>query len=115
MLPDSITFDRCYMHGTPTIDIQHGMVMMGSNYAVVDSDIDEIHYQGADSQAITAYNTPGPLKITNNLLVAAGENLFLGGAGGQFQPLRRVGCGNPATTTSINLCRGCRCRSQAKW
>ena len=86
VLPDSITFDRCYMHGTPSIDIQHGMVMMGSNYAVVDSDIEEIHFQGADSQAITAYNTPGPLKITNNLLVAAGENLFLGGAGGQFQP-----------------------------
>ena len=35
---------------------------------------------------MVAYNTPGPLKITNNTLIAAGENLFLGGAGGQFQP-----------------------------
>ena len=86
VIPDSIIFDRCYLHGQPTVDLQHGIIMMGSNYAVINSDIEEIHYQGSDSQALVAYYTPGPLKITNNLLVAAGENVFLGGAGGRYQP-----------------------------
>jgi hypothetical protein len=36
--------------------------------------------QGFDSQAILGYNGPGPFKIMNNYLEAAGENIMFGGA-----------------------------------
>jgi hypothetical protein len=85
-LPDSITFDRCYIHGDDTHDVQSGMQGNVSNFAVVDSYISDIHMKGADTQAIVAYFTPGPIKIVNNYLSAAGENVMLGGAGGYKNP-----------------------------
>lgn len=81
-MPDSIVIDRCYIHADPTHDIQSGVTMNGSNYAVIDSYISDIHDQGLDSNAVGAYDTPGPLKITNNYLSAAGENIIFGGGGG---------------------------------
>ena len=35
---------------------------------------------GQDSQAICAWNSPGPFVIRNNYLEAAGENIMFGGA-----------------------------------
>ena len=35
---------------------------------------------GQDSQAIAAWNSPGPFVIRNNYLEAAGENILFGGA-----------------------------------
>src|SRR6185295_19143823 len=35
---------------------------------------------GADSQAIVGWNGPGPFRIANNYLEAAGENVMFGGA-----------------------------------
>ena len=46
-----------------------------------------IHMVGADTQAVISYHTPGPIKIVNNYLQAAGENILLGGAGGERQPV----------------------------
>src|SRR5919206_261134 len=48
--------------------------------AVVDSYISDFKEVGADSQAIGGWNGPGPLKIANNYLEAAGENIMFGGA-----------------------------------
>jgi hypothetical protein len=81
-ITDSITVDRCYIHGAPTYDVGHAIVANASNFAVVDSFINAIHMVGVDTQAVLAYYTPGPLKIVNNYLLAAGENILLGGAGG---------------------------------
>ena len=81
-LPDSITIDRCYLHGSPTQDIVTAVQGTASNYAIVDSYISEIHAPGQDSQAVGAYDTPGPFKIVNNYLEAAGENIMFGGSGG---------------------------------
>jgi hypothetical protein len=80
-LPDSIVIDRCYIHGSSKEDIVTGIQGTASNYAVVDSYISEIHAPGQDSQAFGAYDTPGPVKIVNNYLEAAGENILFGGAG----------------------------------
>lgn len=80
-LPDSITIDRCYLHGSPKHDIVTAVQGTASNYAVVDSYISEIHAPGQDSQAIGAYDTPGPFKIFDNYLEAAGENILFGGSG----------------------------------
>jgi len=85
-LVDSITIDRCYIHGLPTIDQQRGININGSNYAVVDSNISEIHMWGTETQAIAGWWTPGPIKIVNNYLSSASQEILLGGAGGLNNP-----------------------------
>ncbi len=85
-LADSITVDRCYLHGSPTQDITRAIAGNISNLGVVDSYISDIHAYQADSQAIGGWYTPGPIKIVNNYLEAAGENVMFGGAGGLNNP-----------------------------
>ena len=80
--PDSITIDRCYLHGGPTQDLQGAIQANWSKTALIDSDVRDVHIKGYDSQAIGAWHSPGPFKIMNNYLEAAGENVMFGGAGG---------------------------------
>jgi hypothetical protein len=79
-LPHDITIDRCYIHGTPKGNVKSGVVFNGASLAVVDSYISEIHVEGQDTQAIVGWNGPGPFKIVDNELEAAGENVLFGGA-----------------------------------
>ncbi|MBI2683439.1 MAG: putative Ig domain-containing protein [Acidobacteriales bacterium] len=81
-IPHHIIIDRCYLHGTTTTELRRGVLINGANLAVIDSNISEIHQSGADSQAILGYAGPGPFKIENNRLEAAGENVLFGGAKG---------------------------------
>ena len=81
-IPDSIFFDRCYVHGDSTHDVQEGIVGNFVKFAVVDSYISDIHMKGTDTQAVVSYITPGPIKLVNNHLEAAGENVMFGGSGG---------------------------------
>ena len=53
---------------------------MGQYLAVVDSHLADFKEEGADSQAIAGWSGPGPFKIANNYLEAAGENVMFGGA-----------------------------------
>ncbi len=85
-LIDSITVDRCYIHGSPTQDVRQGIQANGSNFAVVDSYISDIHQSTNDSQAVLAYYSPGPIKIVNNYLSSSSEDILLGGAGGINNP-----------------------------
>src|SRR5271167_47087 len=91
-LADHITFDRCYIHGSPTEDVYHAIGANGTYFAVIDSYVSEIHASNTDSQAILAYYTPGPIKIDNNYLSATTENIMFGGAGACYE----TGC-SPAT------------------
>jgi hypothetical protein len=79
-LPHDITIDRCYIHGTPKGNVKRGIVFNGASLAVIDSYISDIHVEGQDAQAIAGWNGPGPFKIVNNELEAAGENVIFGGA-----------------------------------
>ncbi len=79
-LPTDITFDRCYIHGDPTVGGRRGVAMNGVAVAVVDSYVADFKEVGADTQALWTYNSPGPLKIVNNYLEASGENFMAGGA-----------------------------------
>lgn len=85
-LPDSITVDRCYMHGSDAQDVRAAVVANGTNIAVIDSYISDIHQSTNDSQAIRAYRTPGPIRVVNNFLSSTTENLMFGGAGGADNP-----------------------------
>jgi hypothetical protein len=79
-LPSDIIVDRSYIHGTSTCNCQRGVAFNGIGEAVIDSYISDIHFDGVDSQAICGWAGPGPFKIVNNYLEAAGENIMFGGA-----------------------------------
>jgi len=79
-LPNNITFDRCYIHGDPSVGGRRGIAMNGNAIAVVDSYVSSFKESGADTQALWAYNSLGPFKIVNNYLEAAGENVMFGGS-----------------------------------
>ncbi|MDQ3015272.1 MAG: T9SS type A sorting domain-containing protein [Bacteroidota bacterium] len=79
-LPHDLVFDRCYIHGDPGAGSRRGVLMNGASITIIDSYISDCKEDGADSQAIAAYSTTGPLKIVNNHLEGAGENVIFGGA-----------------------------------
>jgi hypothetical protein len=85
-VPDHITFDRCYVHGDATHDLQAGIQANFSNFGLVDSYISDIHMKGTDTNAVGAFFTPGPVYIHNNHLEAAGENIIFGGSGQNADP-----------------------------
>lgn len=78
--PSNLVIDRSYIHGQPQTSSQRGVLLNSGRSAVIDSYVSEIHAAGFDSQAILGYNGPGPFKIVNNHLEAAGENIMFGGA-----------------------------------
>jgi hypothetical protein len=80
MLPHDIIVDRCYLHGDPVRGSRRGIGLNGKSLAVIDSYLADFKEVGADSQAIMGWNGPGPFKIVNNYLEAAGENVMFGGA-----------------------------------
>jgi hypothetical protein len=79
-LPHDVVIDRCYIHGDPIAGSRRGVLMNGASVAVVESYIADCKEDGADSQALACYSTTGPLKIVNNYLEGAGENVIFGGA-----------------------------------
>lgn len=79
-LAHHIVFDRCYIHGDPVAQNRRGIELDGAYVAVIDSDVENFKQVGADTQALAAWNTSGPVKIVDNYLEAAGENVLFGGA-----------------------------------
>src|SRR6266480_6344717 len=78
-VPSRIVLDRVYIHGQGNDNSRRGVALNAANSAVIDSYISGIHEAGNDNQAIMCSNGPGPLKIANNYLEAAGENVLFGG------------------------------------
>src|SRR5215470_15276659 len=85
--PHDLIIDRCYIHGAADGNARRGVMINSASTGIIDSYISEIHEVGADSQAIAGWNGPGPFKIVNNYLEAAGENFLLGGADPSIQNL----------------------------
>jgi hypothetical protein len=79
-IPTNLVLDRVYIHGLPNNNLRRGVAMNSATSAVIDSYISDVHEAGADSQAICGWNGPGPFKISNDYLEAAGENVLFGGA-----------------------------------
>jgi hypothetical protein len=79
-VPYSIVLDRVFVHGHPTKGQQRCISMNGRDLEVRNSYVTNCSSFALDSQAIAAFNAPGPLRIINNYLEATGENLMLGGA-----------------------------------
>ena len=79
-LPHHIVFSRCWIHGDPLMGSRRGIAMNGRHLAVVDSHLSDFKEVGGDSQAVAGWNGPGPFRIVNDFLEAAGENVLFGGA-----------------------------------
>ncbi len=81
IVPHDLIVDRCYIHGHEKADIMKAGVLLNcANSAVINSHISDFHSIGFDTYAIGGTNGPGPFKILNNYLEAAGENILFGGA-----------------------------------
>jgi len=80
---DNIVVDRCYIHGTDTVDVNHAVMgNKGSSYiSVVDSEISNVHYMGLEAHGILFTASPGPFKIVNNKISATTEDVLFGGSG----------------------------------
>lgn len=79
-VPHHLVWDRGYIHGWPTQDVLRGVAANAAHWEVTNSYISDIHWVGLEAQAINSWNGPGPSKIINNYLEAAGENVMFGGA-----------------------------------
>lgn len=79
-LPRHISFDRCYFNADTNVGARRGLLANAAYVAVIDSYFEGFREKGADSQAINAYNTSGPLRFVNNYLSGAGENMLIGGS-----------------------------------
>jgi hypothetical protein len=78
---DNIFFDRVYIHGSTTGNTYDGISADGiGRLAVVDSYIAEIHVaqNQEESHGIQIVGAVGPIKIENNYISAAGENILIG-------------------------------------
>ena len=75
---NAFTFDRINITGSVN-GTRRGIRMNGGDIAVVRSRITGIWAPGQDAQALCAWNGKGPYRISDNLLVAAGENVMFGG------------------------------------
>ncbi len=78
--PHNITLDRCYIHGDPLAGSRRGVLLNGAALSVIDCHVSDCKEDGADSQALAGYSGTGPIKIVNNFLEGAGENVIFGGA-----------------------------------
>lgn len=73
--------DRCYLHASATQNMRRAVSANGSEIAVTNSCIAEVHERGiADVQCIAKWNGGGPLKIINNTLECAGQAILTGGS-----------------------------------
>jgi hypothetical protein len=79
-LPSNIVIDRCLIWGNGSGNVSRGVAANGASIAVINSYIYNIAAAGSDSQAIAAWNSPGPIKIANNFLEGSTENTLFGGA-----------------------------------
>jgi hypothetical protein len=78
-VPRDLVIDRCYIHGDPSLGQKRGIALNSAATEIIGSHIDEIKGVGFDTQAIGGWNGPGPFRIENNHLEAAGEVFMLGG------------------------------------
>ena len=79
-VPHHLILDRCYIHTYADQGVKRGVALNSANTDILNSYIAGFKVEGQDSQAICGWNGPGPYRIINNYLEAAGENVMFGGA-----------------------------------
>jgi hypothetical protein len=90
-VPHDIIVDRVYAHGHFGKGQKRGIALNSARTDILNSYISDIRAVGFDSQAICGWNGPGPFRIINNYLEAAGENIMFGGGDPAVQNLVPTG------------------------
>jgi hypothetical protein len=85
--PHHLVIERCYVHGDPQAGGKRGVALNARHVAIVDSHFTDWKGVGQETQAIAGWNGPGPFKIVNNFIEAAGVNVLFGGADPAMQGL----------------------------
>jgi hypothetical protein len=78
--PQHLVLERCYVHGDPQAGGKRGVALNARHVAIVDSYFSDWKGIGQETQANAGWNGPGPFKIVNNHIEAAGVNVLFGGA-----------------------------------
>ncbi len=78
-LPHHLIIERSLLLGDPELGTRRGVILNSADSAVIDSHFSDFKVRGEDAQAIIGWSGPGPYRIENNYLEAAGENLMFGG------------------------------------
>lgn len=86
-LPHHVIVERCWIHGDPARGGRRGIALNGAHLALLDSYVSDFKAQGQETQAVGGWNGPGPFKIVNSHLEAAGVNLLFGGADAEIKNL----------------------------
>jgi len=69
-----------YIYATPGARfVGRGVLAHARRSLVEDNWIEGFYNPGTDAQAVSSWNTPGPLRIVNNYLSATGQSWFIGG------------------------------------
>jgi hypothetical protein len=79
-VPHHLAFDRCYVHARPAQSLKRGVALNSAETSITNSHVSGFKVVGQEAQAIAGWNGPGPFRIVNNYLEAAGENVMFGGA-----------------------------------
>jgi glycosyltransferase involved in cell wall biosynthesis len=79
-LPHHVVLRHCWIHGDPEQGGKRGVALNGAALVVEDSYLADFKAAGLETQALAGWNGPGPFRIVNSYVEAAGVNLLLGGA-----------------------------------
>ena len=86
-LPQHIVLRHCWIRGDPERGAKRGVTLNGASIVVEDSYLADFKAAGVETQALAGWNGPGPFRIVNNHVEAAGVNLMLGGADPRIRDL----------------------------
>ncbi len=81
-LVNHVTFDRCFIDGSPSYGAEHGITIDGKYIEVTECYFGDniFSVNVGDNQCVNAYNSSGPYKVTNNRLHCGGQTILFGGA-----------------------------------
>jgi Predicted solute binding protein len=79
-VPHHLAIDRSYIHGWPTQDVQRGVTLNSAYTDITNSYINDVHGVGYDTQCVAGWNGTNTVRVVNNHLECAGENIMFGGA-----------------------------------
>lgn len=79
-LVSDIELDRLWIHAEAPAWAKRGVAMNGKRLVLKNSRVSGFRSTWQETQAVCAWNTPGPLQISNNYLEGAGMALMIGGA-----------------------------------
>lgn len=79
-VPHHLVLRGCYIHGWQAGQVKRGIALNSADTLIRGCHISDIKRKGQDTQAICGWNGPGPFRIEDCYLEAAGENVLFGGA-----------------------------------